>query len=397
MVKLPKMPRGEGSFFYHRNDTIGYRKTFILSNGKKTKKTVYGDTPQECIAKMKIFENQLEEGRIVSKDLLIDALYKWLDTYVKGQVKQQTYERYIQTVNNQIVNSSLDKCQYQKISSDDIQQFLNELNKLNYSYSTIDKTYRILHAFYRFTSMRDNFSNPMILVQKPKKVDVNKNEKKVVWFEEDDIEKFIKECCSKCKSKNSKKYKYKYGLILAANIYLGLRIGELLALQWKDIDLENNTIKVTKTLSEIKNPKAKNPNEPKNIFIIQKSTKTNIGRIVPISPQAKKLIIEYKNSLNNTENDDYVITTKNKNHVSRRDINKIMDKIQKNAQTEIQGASSHTLRHTCASLYFKHGVPVEIIAKILGHSPEICRKTYIGLAKDDLQLAANSIITNFDF
>ena len=37
----------------------------------------------------------------------------------------------------------------------------------------------------------------------------------------------------------------------------------------------------------------------------------------------------------------------------------------------------HMLRHTCASLLFAKKLQVEIIASILGHSPEVCRKTYI--------------------
>ena len=53
--KLPKLPRGEGSFFEHR-DKIGYRKTFTLPSGEKIKKTVYADTVSDCMTKMKIQE-----------------------------------------------------------------------------------------------------------------------------------------------------------------------------------------------------------------------------------------------------------------------------------------------------------------------------------------------------
>ena len=54
------------------------------------------------------------------------------------------------------------------------------------------------------------------------------------------------------------------GIILAANLFMGLRIGELLALRWEDIDFEKRTIHVCKTLIEVNNPKydEKNPTKP---------------------------------------------------------------------------------------------------------------------------------------
>ena len=62
-----------------------------------------------------------------------------------------------------------------------------------------------------------------------------------------------------------------------------------------------------------------------------------------------------------------------------------------NGSLAITNASSHTLRHTCASLYFRKNVQIEIIAKILGHSVDVCRKTYIHLVEEQLKHAASQI------
>ena len=65
--------------------------------------------------------------------------------------------------------------------------------------------------------------------------------------------------------------------------------------------------------------------------------------------------------------------------------------MQKNAETKVQGASTHTLRHTCASLLFKAGVPIEMICKILGNSREVCEKTYVHFAEEQMKNVANSM------
>ena len=388
--KLPKLPRGEGSFFEHR-DKIGYRKTFTLPSGEKIKKTVYADTVNDCMTKMKIQERQIEENVIISKELLSNALYKWIYTYKKPVLKIQSYERLERTIKNQIENSYLGKMKYQSITNDNIQDYLNDLNEEGFSLSIIEKCYFILNGFYTYASIKDNFQNPMLLVTKPKKQNINKNEKEVTWLEHDDIIKFINECTKKAKSSGN--YKHYNGLLYAANIFLGLRIGEYLALQWKDIDFENKTIRVNKTCIFYKNPNY-NPNDKnsnKYIADIQTSTKTSYARIVPINSQAEQLLLEYKRISYHTKNNDYVLTTKNGNHIDVSSINTALRRIQKNANITDKNISSHVLRHTCASLLFKNNIKVEIIAKILGHSPEVCRKIYIGLAQEDIQTSIDTI------
>ena len=390
---LPKLPRGEGSFFYHKNDTIGYRKNFSLQSGHKIKKTVYGKTISDCLQKMKEVEKDIENNTIISREILVNALYRWLEIVKKPEIKIQSYERMKQTINSQLKYSDIGNKPYQKITSEDIQLFINDLNEKEYAYSTIKKSYYILKAFYDYVSIRDNQRNPMQLVVMPKRINIIKEDKKVVWFEKDDIEKFITEC--KRKNKYNDNYKYKHGLMYAANIYLGLRIGELLALQWKDVDLINNTIYVHKTMVMRENSKY-NPEKkdcPRYIYTLQNSNKTNQNRFVPVNSKAKELISSFKEVCTNTKDDDYIMITKNNTIVDIRSANSVVKTIQKNAKTQIQGASTHTLRHTCASLYFRKGVPIEIIAKILGHTPEVCRKVYIGLAEEQLKEAASQIVS----
>jgi integrase len=112
----------------------------------------------------------------------------------------------------------------------------------------------------------------------PRRSNIKTESKEIQWFEQDDIDKFVTACGTKF---NNGRIKYKYGYILAANLYLGLRGGELLALQWKDIDLEAGTIYVSKTLIEARDVSGK------TTFSVQESTKRDKNRYVPVNSKAK--------------------------------------------------------------------------------------------------------------
>lgn len=393
---LPKLPRGQGSFFQHR-ERIGYRKNYTYPSGKTEKKTVYGDTIDECLEKMKNLERQLDEEIIISNDLLYDAMNKWLDTVKKNRLKPQSYHRYEYIIENQVKDSIVGHSQYQKVTSQELQLFINNLNKEEYSYSTIQKCYNLLRAFYKYQSAINGTKDPMAIVVLPIKYNIKKEEKKIAWFEDDDIKTFIKEA-TKINQK-TKNYVYPNGHIIAANIFLGLRIGELLALQWRDIDLKKNKIYITKTTTQILNPDydPNDKNSVKNLIIVQEATKTEVKRAVPINKQAKELILKHLELHPYKSEDDYIICSRNHHLLSRTNINQTIKTIQKRGKTSVQGAASHTLRHTCASLYFKKGIPVEVIAKILGHTPTTCRNIYIGVFEDLIQEASEKINLDIDF
>ena len=391
--KIIVLPHGEGYVDYvESRKKYRYRKTIELPDGTKKELSVYLDSPSEYKTKMDIrIQKELDKFNKTSKTLnkivLCEAMYKWLETVKKPTLKSQSYDRLEKTIKNQIQLSDIGYLTYETVTTDDIQKLISDLNDSHMSYSVIKKTYDALNAFYRYISAKDKIDNPMLLVVMPTQANTNHEARDVVWFEEEDIELFIEECHATWNTGNPK---YQGSLAYGANIYEGLRIGELLALQWQDIDFENKFISVTKTLIEKKNPNY-DPNDPtskKVIFEIQNSNKTSKNRKVPILDEARKLLLEHKMKSNFTEPTDYVISTKNRRTTTPKNADDTIKAIQKNSGTTIQGASTHTLRHTCASLMFKAGVPIEMIAKHLGNSVEVCRKTYVHFAEKDMENVA---------
>lgn len=394
-MNIPKLPYGQGTMSVRKDGSIVYKKR--IGNPKK-ECYVYGKTPRECMKKMSELEDKISNQNKSINDgiILSEELEQWIVNVKSKTLKDQSYRRLYGTFSNQIKQSNLGNMRINQISSDNVQDLINELNDKKYSYSTIKKTYDCLNDFFRYYSAKNKIDNPMLLVTMPTKDNVNTEEKEIEFFEQSDIEKFINECGAKY---NTGRNKYRYGYALAANIYLGMRAGELLSLQWRDIDLDKNTIYVCKTLIEKDNPDydSSNPEEMKKrgikkiIFIVQHSTKKRKNRYIPINSKAKELLMLHKTNSDYTNPDDYVINTRNRKTTTIKNVSDTLKAIEKAAGTDVQNSGTHTLRHTCASLYFRAGVPVETICQILGNSREVCEKTYIHFIEEQLKEAASKI------
>ena len=168
-----------------------------------------------------------------------DWLNMWLDNYVKLTVKARTLQRYTEIVVLYLC-PAFGEYEIDELSSIKIQRFVTELlehgNKRTgkgLSASAINSIITIvqtsLQTAYNLGLTQKSFAGK---IKRPRL-----NEKRIECFSGDEqkkIEKVIAE---------SKK-PYLIGIILC--LYTGLRIGELLALEWKDIDYGNGTLTVEK-------------------------------------------------------------------------------------------------------------------------------------------------------
>lgn len=143
-------------------------------------------------------------------------------------------------------------------------------------------------------------------------------------------------------------------------LYTGLRIGELCALQWKNIDLENKKIYIKKTLVRIKNPDM--TSKKKTIIIIDEPKSLTSIREIPIPdfiiPMLKKI------SFNITP-DTFLISGNEKCIETRTFFNKYKKILKK---INIDSYNFHALRHTFATRCIENGCDSKTLSEILGHS-----------------------------
>ena len=144
-------------------------------------------------------------------------------------------------------------------------------------------------------------------------------------------------------------------LAVKLNFLLGLRVGELVALQWSDrVDIRHLHI----WKEEIRNQ------EDYSLTVVE-HTKTHTDRLVPLVPKAI-VLLDLIASTNPTTDPDGYIFTRNGERITARQINYILEKYAE--RNGLETKSSHKMRKTYASNLNANGVPVDEIRELLGHS-----------------------------
>lgn len=143
-----------------------------------------------------------------------------------------------------------------------------------------------------------------------------------------------------------------YPLYVCA-LTMGLRLGEVLGLQWSDIDFVNRRMQISRSLYVM--PK-------KGLLLQTPKTKTSI-RNIPIPDLAYDALIEHRR---NTMGTNFVFTTGNGTPFSPRNILKYFQRELKRLNLPI--IPFHNLRHSCASFHLAAGTSPKFVQELLGHS-----------------------------
>ena len=282
----------------------------------------------------------------------IDWLIQWLENYIRPSVKMRTYERYMLII-QQHIKDKIGGIELDDLSPLILQQFITSLlqsgnkktgkglsaNSVNAVISVIQsslKTAYLLGLAKEYTA--DKLKRPKL------------KEKPVECFtlaEQKQIEQAIL---------NGKKNKL-YGIILC--LYSGLRIGELIALQWSDIDFAKGTLTVSKSC-----------HDGKNGLIIDEPKTAASRRTIPLPKQLMPLV----KMLKKRSDSDFVVSSHGK-PVSVRSYQRSFELLLK--KLDIPHRGFHSLRHTFATRAIECGMDVKTLSEILGHkNPTVTLNRY---------------------
>lgn len=153
------------------------------------------------------------------------------------------------------------------------------------------------------------------------------------------------------------------------SLYTGLRIGEVCALSWEDIDFESNIIHIRHTVSRVKNTDTSSP--AKSVLIIDEPKTESSTRDIPIATVLQPVLKQ----ITATSSSKYVISEAS-DFLSPRTLEYRYHRLL-NA-CGIESINFHALRHTFATRCVEAGMDIKTLSEILGHSdPSITLKIYV--------------------
>lgn len=391
--ELPKLPRGMGSYSYEKNGDIRYRKT-IDGNSISVTGTSIAEVNKLMKAKEDETLRKIKAGiKKESTGTLQENMNTWMTLYKKEEVIPRTYDRIESTYLTHIVGSELGTMQEKSITSEDVQRFMKDLTNHSdkkdgekLSYSSKKKVYELLNQYFRYRYIKEPYLNPMLTVTKPKQ-EVEKVDEELVVWNDNEIEKICREATKPFREGVEG---YKHGLAIIFIMWIFCRIGEALALQWKDIDIENGMISITKSYSRVRARDGSKAGKYESKIV---KTKNKKNRTFKMSQMAIDAIRSYKRIKSPVSEEEFVFSTPH-GILTVTSITRMYKNIIKRTEgiNHNKNVTIHGLRHTGISYFLRHGVPVEVISRMAGHqSIQITIDTYYSVIEEQKQKALDDL------
>lgn len=344
-------PKGnkQGSIYFDKKINKWRTTYYMTDNETKEEKRITKSFLSEQEAKdflaSKLYQKNnelfIKYNGIPLNQLMRANLQRKLDMNL---ISETQYARVLKTI-EVIEKSPMLQMKIEDISSDDIQNYLNTLK--DYSNSYIKKIYEQFTQNYQFAMNKGYITkNPLYAVIKPKSTKPNKVVRALEVEEQQKLTDYLL-------SKTIDEEPYKNVFLI--QMYLGLRVGEALALRNSDIDLSKKLIKIDKTLT----------NDKFGQVVMGNTTKTYAGkRQVPIPEFLVPTIIEQM-KIAETNRDNQLFLSPNGRYVDGRNINAILKL--RLAKLGIEGISTRSLRYTYGTICVEAGMRAIAFQRLMGH------------------------------
>lgn len=334
------MARKGENIFYRKDGRWEARYIKGKDNyGKNIYGYVYGKTYQD--AKNKRIEALLNISHNIIKEdngLFKIKTYEWLKIN-KVTLKTSTFNYYSGIINKHILPIFGD-FKINQITEIMIYDFMYD-KKRHLNETTVKQIMVILKALLKYVGLNYDIKLPKI---HKKVIDVLSNT---------EIKKLHNYAISNINQ-------YTLGILIS--LYTGLRLGEICALKWSNIDFESKLLTVNNTLTRVK---INDINSIKKTKLILNTAKTdNSIRIIPLNKVIIKYLENYKNK-RNISDEAFVLTNSLKLVDSRTfyyNYKKILKKL------GMPDYTFHILRHTFATRCCYLGFDIKSLSEVLGHS-----------------------------
>lgn len=376
----------EGNIRKRSNGTFEYR-VYV----DKKPKSFYGKTEAEVKRKYREYKKNLQKGITGEADVNIELgayIEYWMKMYKYGTIAESTYDRLENIYNKHIKTSSISKKNIRDVTTDDIQLLINS-KKSVLSISSLKKIKEVLYPCFKHAKSQNVvLFNPVENVSIPKRVFFDEQDKRVCFYSDEEVKMIAQAMLPKYYQYNPRRYRYSplYTFILNT----GLRIGECMALNWTDVNFDNKTLKINKSvLISYERDENMNKGSKKQKIGTTKTLKGN--RVLPLNGsalEALQIMKERNEDMGITS--DLIYSNYEGGLLNIKSVQTTFKNICNDLGIEYKGI--HALRHTFGSLLIKNHVDIKIVSELLGHTDvRFTYNRYIHIIQEQKAEAINMI------
>lgn len=344
----------KGENIYKRKDgrwEARYPKNYI--DGHIVYGYVYGKTYNEAKSKRIQLMSDKSTAAVTksnSDKVLRDLANEWLNVK-RRSVKEATYVRYRHLYEKHI-DERFGKIKLKKLDSVEIEAHIRAKQKSHTTNGLAPKTVQDILSVYRLL-ITYGVENKLLAPESMSKTQyhspVKGSDSKITVLcskERITLERYILE----------RKDIRSFGIFLA--LYTGIRIGELCALRWNDIDLDNGILHINHTLQRLHDYSENSANKT-HLVISSPKTESSI-RMIPLSSFLVERLTAFV-----SHPDNYILTDAKEPEETRSYLYFYKRQMSKCGLPEY---TFHTIRHTFATRCVEEGVDIKSLSEILGHS-----------------------------
>lgn len=352
-----------------------YRAYFVDKFGKRqTKRSKKLQELRQWLADAIYYDEHSDLENV--HDIIVDSWFDYWIEIKQETVRPNTVRNYTERYNRNI-KKVIGKKLLSEVTPIHCQKILTNMSKEGYRTTTIYQTRIALYNMLEFAKENDVIRNNPC--KKSVKSDIGKPSKKKEALTKDVQREFLKGAVGQS-------YENQYRFILQT----GLRTGELVGLRWSDVDFENKTISINRSMEYRHSVGEWRVGEPKS---------KSGYRTIPLTEEALNILLNQKEKNKQIEDiqpewEDTVFLCRKgtpiKNSTYDTALFKICDKV------GIDRFSMHVLRHTFGTRCFEGGMKPKTIQKIMGHSNiGITMNLYVHVTEDEkfkeIELVADAL------
>lgn len=323
-------------------------------------KDVTAKTLKELKEKVRIAEEKTRFGIVEDKVTFGDYFDDWLTNVHLIDKKPATVERYKSCHRNHIKGYRIELIKLKDLKINDVQDHYNTIFEKKKSSKTVEIMHRIIKPCIRYAyetqRILKDFSGALKIPVDSAALINNKSKVNPLSLEEQFD--FIK------RTEN-----HKLHALFNTALDTGMRMGELFALSWDDVDFDKMEIRITKTLSYIKDQEE---NKWKQDISTTKTVYSR--RVIPLPLRTKGILLEHqikqekemKRMGFTQDNETLVFCTPIGTGYERGNVLKRIKKVY--ADMGIPTKTFHDLRHTYATRLFEMGENPKTVQVLLGHA-----------------------------